>query len=431
MQSETRFLPYMSASQQSLFVAHLLQAVASLRSAHKTIPLVDNQAKDLESQLRKICQQLDILFGTFDIGLQRPIKPSSQFFPPQTTSTTQSNQLIYCSPAMQNLMKLAERAASSEAPVLITGETGVGKELIARMTHLHSSRRHARFVPVNCTAIPRELFETYFFGYKQGAFTGANRNQAGIIRAAAGGTLFLDEIGDLPLEIQPKLLRFLQDLEIQPVGDSFPLQVDVRIIAATNSSLEEAVAGGRFRSDLFYRLNIISLEVPPLRHRREDIPVLINFFLNKYAATDGNTCIRLTPEALSFLIEYDWPGNVRELSNVIQRLVSLADSEACISISDLPPALTQRKVKGEGSDATAKDEVDLHIPAPYISSSVTLAEAVEMLERRQVREALIRNEWNFAKAARQLGLSTFGLRKKYRRLFPQESSQQSRQLPSL
>ena len=202
---------------------------------------------------------------------------------------------------------------------------GVGR---ARNTRALESRRSKVFVPFNCTAVPKELSEGYLFGYRRGAFTGAVTDSAGVIRTAAGGTLFLDEIGDLPLDLQPKLLRFLQEGEIQPLGEQRPIKVDVRIIAATNTDLEEMVAQGRFREDLYYRLNVIRLRVPPLRERRSEIPTIVNYYINHYSAKFGRRDIQITPQAVDLLMVSDWPGNVRQLCNEIQRVVARAE-DAC------------------------------------------------------------------------------------------------------
>src|SRR5205085_10479054 len=201
---------------------------------------------------------------------------------------------IHSSPAMTKLVEEVHKIRSSDVTVLVTGESGTGKELVARAIHAISSRRAKVFVPFNCTAVPKELSEGYLFGYRRGAFTGAVSDSAGVIRTAAGGTLFLDENGDLPLDVQPKLLRFLQEGEIQPLGERRPVRVDVRILAATNTDLEEMVTEGRFREDLYYRLNVIRLRVPPLRERRSEIPTIVNYYVNHYSAKFGRRDIEIT-----------------------------------------------------------------------------------------------------------------------------------------
>ncbi|HVF57909.1 MAG TPA: sigma 54-interacting transcriptional regulator, partial [Pyrinomonadaceae bacterium] len=216
---------------------------------------------------------------------------------------------IHSSPAMTRLVDEVHKIRSSDVTVLVTGESGTGKELVARAIHALSSRRSKVFVPFNCTAVPKELSEGYLFGYRKGSFTGAVHDSPGMIRSAAGGTLFLDEIGDLPLDVQPKLLRFLQEGEIQPLGEQRPVKVDVRIIAATNTDLERMVEDGRFREDLYYRLNVIRLRVPPLRERRSEIPTIVNYYVNHYAERFGRRDVQVTPQAVDLLMVCDWPGN--------------------------------------------------------------------------------------------------------------------------
>src|SRR5204862_1159417 len=250
---------------------------------------------------------------------------------------------IHSSPAMTRLVEEVNKIRSSDVTVLVTGESGTGKELVARAIHALSSRRDKIFVPFNCTAVPKELSEGYLFGYRRGAFTGAVKDSDGVIRAASGGTLFLDEVGDLPIDVQPKLLRFLQEGEIQPLGEQRPIKVDVRIIAATNTDLEEMVTQSRFREDLYYRLNIIRLRVPPLRERRSEIPTIVNYYTNHYAAKFGRKDIQIAPPAIDLLIVADWPGNVRQLCNEVQRLVARAEDGSVITPEQLSPELRQMR----------------------------------------------------------------------------------------
>src|SRR5260370_34293218 len=228
---------------------------------------------------------------------------------------------IHSSPAMTSLVEEVHKIRSSDVTVLVTGESGTGKELVARAIHALSSRRDKIFVPFNCTAVPKELSEGYLFGYRRGAFTGAVKDSDGVIRTAAGGTLFLDEIGDLPIDVQPKILRFLQEGEIQPLCEQRPIKVDVRIIAPTNSDLEEMVAQSRVREDLYYRLNVIRLRVPPLRERRSETPTIVNYYVNHYSANFGRRDIQITPQAIDLLIVGEWPGNVRQLCNEVIHII--------------------------------------------------------------------------------------------------------------
>jgi two-component system response regulator HydG len=222
--------------------------------------------------------------------------------------------------------------------VLVTGESGTGKELIARALHFSSSRREGPFIPVNCAAIPETLIESELFGYVKGAFTDAGRGKMGLFAAAHGGTLFLDEIADMPMSLQPKLLRAIEDKRVRPLGATEEAAVDVRIIAATNSDLEGAIRNGRFRSDLYYRLATVTLSVPPLRERSEDIPLLIKHFLTRAAAEAGKAVPEIKPEAMSRLLRYRWPGNVRELQNAVQHGVILCRNDI-ITAKDLPPRI--------------------------------------------------------------------------------------------
>src|ERR1051325_6119423 len=257
---------------------------------------------------------------------------------------------IHSSPAMTRLVEEVHKIRSSDVTVLVTGESGTGKELVARAIHAISSRRAKVFVPFNCTAVPKELTEGYLFGYRRGAFTGAVKDSAGVIRAAAGGTLFLDEIGDLPIDVQPKLLRFLQEGEIQPLGEQRPIKVDVRIIAATNTDLEEMVAQGRFREALYYRLNVIRLRVPPLRERRSEIPTIVNYYINHYSAKFGRRDIEITPQAIDLLMVCDWPGNVRQLTNEIQRIIARAEDGTVITPDHLSPELRRTSAPATASN---------------------------------------------------------------------------------
>jgi len=310
---------------------------------------------------------------------------------------------IHSSPAMTQLVEEVHKIRSSDVTVLVTGESGTGKELVARAIHAISARRSKVFVPFNCTAVPKELSEGYLFGYRRGAFTGAVNDSPGVIRSAAGGTLFLDEIGDLPLDVQPKLLRFLQEGEIQPLGEQRPSKVDVRIIAATNTDLEDMVAQSRFREDLYYRLNVIRLRVPPLRERRSEIPTMVNYYINHYSARFGRKDIQITPQAVDLLMVSDWPGNVRQLCNEIQRTVARAEDGAVITPEQLSPELKRT------SSPTAPSASSIASMPNANLQNVTLAIALAEVERRMIADALRRHGGNISRAARELGLTRRGL----------------------
>jgi transcriptional regulator with GAF, ATPase, and Fis domain/Tfp pilus assembly protein PilF len=323
---------------------------------------------------------------------------------------------IHSSPAMTRLVEEVHKIRSSDVTVLVTGESGTGKELVARAIHALSSRRDKIFVPFNCTAVPKELSESYLFGHRRGAFTGAVADSPGVIRSAAGGTLFIDEVGDLPLDVQPKLLRFLQEGEIQPLGEQQPTKIDVRIIAATNTDLEELVAQGRFREDLYYRLNVIRLRVPPLRERRSEIPTIVNYYVNHYSSKFGRHDIHVTPQAVDLLMVGDWPGNVRQLCNEVQRIVARAENGNVITPEQLSPELRQMGVPlapPASVSVLARSNTGRAEIVPL--ENATLADALEEVERRMISDALRRHKGNISRAARELGLTRRGLYLKLRR----------------
>jgi hydrogenase-4 transcriptional activator len=317
---------------------------------------------------------------------------------------------IHSSPAMTRLVEEVHKIRSSDVTVLVTGESGTGKELVARAIHALSSRRDKVFVPFNCTAVPKELSEGYLFGYRRGAFTGAVKDSAGVIRTAVGGTLFLDEIGDLPLDVQPKILRFLQEGEIQPLGEQRPVKVDVRIIAATNSDLEEMVAQGRFREDLYYRLNVIRLRVPPLRERRSEIPTIVNYYVNHYSAKFGRSDIQITPQAIDLLMVAEWPGNVRQLCNEVQRVIARSEDGTIITPEQLSPELRHMGAPVTPPGTVTPISAGGTGPSGTVPlQNVTLADALAEVERRMIAEALRKHNGNISRAARELGLTRRGL----------------------
>jgi DNA-binding NtrC family response regulator/tetratricopeptide (TPR) repeat protein len=311
--------------------------------------------------------------------------------------------LIYRSEAMRRVVEQVISLRSSNITVLITGETGTGKELIARAIHAFSARAAAPFIPFNCASAPRELIESQLFGHRRGAFTGATADFPGVIGAAEKGTLFLDEIGELAREMQPKLLRFLQYGEIHRLGEATPRIANVRVIAATNRDLEEMVTAGDFRADLYYRLNVIQLHLPPLRARREEIPLLAEHFLARYSAEAEKPGITLAPSVMTLLKQYDWPGNTRQLENEIQRLVALAPADARVTPDLLSPHIS------------SLTRLRLLAPTAGLSRKQTLAEAVAETERQLISEALLRHKGNISKVAAELGVSRHGLRNMLRR----------------
>ena len=297
--------------------------------------------------------------------------------------------LVAKSNAMQSVFQIAAKAAQYKTTVLILGGSGTGKELIARAIHFEGDRSDMPLVPVNCGGIPETLMESELFGYKKGAFTGADRNKKGLFQEAEGGTIFLDEIGELPLALQVKLLRVLQENEIRMVGDSKSMQIDVRVIAATAKDLEQEVKKGTFREDLFYRLNVLSIAIPPLRDRREDIPLLCEHFVRRYNNRLGKNINSIAPAALSRLLEYNWPGNVRELENAIERAVVLAEDEL-LQPDHFPPELGQQ---------SGEDQLD------ELFDGHSLKAAQKLMEKKLITKALKKTNGNRTHAARLLEIS--------------------------
>jgi Nif-specific regulatory protein len=306
------------------------------------------------------------------------------------------SDIIGDSNAMKEIFRQLEKVIDTRATVCIEGETGTGKEVIASAIHYQGKRRDKLFVAQNCAAVPENLLESELFGHKKGAFTGADHDKKGLFEIADGGTLFLDEIGEMSLNLQAKLLRVLQEGEIRPVGATAAKSIDVRIICATNRSLEKEVEKGTFRQDLFYRLRVFPLRLPPLRERREDIPLLVEHFLRKYTVEMNKPVAGVTPEALDQLAAYSWPGNIRELENEVQRLVIQCDNEGFITPELLAPAV--RKVEGLLGRVAPKKG--------------TLKDMMEEVERWLLVEALRDHGGNKTKTAETLGITREGLHKK-------------------
>jgi two-component system response regulator PilR (NtrC family) len=310
---------------------------------------------------------------------------------------------------MSALRATIAKVARSQAPVYILGESGVGKELVARTIHEQGARAAGPFVPVNCGAIPAELMESEFFGHKKGSFTGAHADKPGLFQAASGGTLFLDEVAELPLQMQVKLLRAIQEKSVRPVGAPAEVPVDVRILSATHKDLGELVADGRFRHDLYYRINVIELRVPPLRERGDDLPHLAASILARLARSQGRPMPLLSPSALDALGHYGFPGNVRELENILERALALAEDDQ-ISASDLrlPQHNAPRLPGASAEPAEAVVDID---PA-----KAALPSYIEQLERAAIQKALEENRWNKTRTAAQLGITFRALRYKLKKL---------------
>ncbi|HEX8764375.1 MAG TPA: sigma-54 dependent transcriptional regulator [Candidatus Acidoferrum sp.] len=321
----------------------------------------------------------------------------NEFLRERVTTEDKLDGIIGTSAHIQDVLRMISRLKDTRTPVLISGESGTGKELVARAIHFRGSMAQTPFVAVDCGSLVPTLMESELFGYEKGAFTGATKSKAGLFQAANGGTIFLDEIGELPLEMQAKLLRVLQEKEVRPVGSNERETVDVRVIAATNRDLEAAYRAGTFRKDLYFRLNVVTVHVPPLRDRRSDIPVLVHHFLDRYAK---GSQIHVTPAAMKSLLQYDWPGNVRELENCIARAVTLGDG-LTIDVADLPPAIRSEQAES-GTLRTAE------------TSSLSTTALAEM-ERVTILRVFEQAHGDKALAGKMLGISRATLYRKLKR----------------
>jgi two-component system, NtrC family, response regulator AtoC len=321
----------------------------------------------------------------------------NEFLRERVTTEQSLDGIIGTSAHIQDVLRMISRLKDTRTPVLIAGESGTGKELVARAIHFRGSMAQTPFVAVDCGSLVPTLMESELFGYEKGAFTGAMRSKAGLFEAANGGTIFLDEIGELPLEMQAKLLRVLQEKEVRPVGSNEKVNVDVRVIAATNRDLEAAYRSGTFRKDLYFRLNVVTVHLPALRERRSDIPVLVHHFLERYAK---GSQIQVTPAAMKSLLQYEWPGNVRELENCIARAITLGD-QLTIDVKDLPPAIrTEQPESG-------------YAPSPESASLSTTALAE--MERMTILRVFEQARGDKALAGKMLGISRATLYRKLKR----------------
>ncbi|MGF2736539.1 sigma-54-dependent transcriptional regulator [Marinobacter sp. DUT-1] len=330
--------------------------------------------------------------------------------PDDEAETDEPGLLLGNSPQIRKLRNQTRKLARSQAPVFISGESGSGKELVARMIHLQGPRRDGPFVAVNCGAIPSELMESEFFGHKKGSFTGAVENKEGLFRSANGGTLFLDEVADLPLAMQVKLLRAIQEKAVRPVGDTKEVPVDIRVLSATHKNLPELVQEGNFRQDLFYRINVIELAVPPLRERPDDISLLASHILGRIAREYECDPATLTPDAIERLKAYDFPGNVRELENILERAFTLCDEDR-ISAVDLHLG------NGVQPAGAASGSADPGTDAPSVpEGEIDLEGFLENIERQAIEKALEATRWNKTAAAKRLGISFRALRYRLKKL---------------
>ncbi len=331
--------------------------------------------------------------------------------PAPPTQVEQQGRLLGSSPAMDALRNTLGKVARSQAPVYILGESGVGKELVARTIHEQGARAAGPFVPVNCGALPAELMESEFFGHKKGSFSGAYADHPGLFQAAHGGTLFLDEVAELPLHMQVKLLRAIQEKSVRPVGAAGEIPVDVRILSATHRDLGQLVEEGRFRHDLYYRINVIELRVPPLRERHEDLPELAAAILARLARSHGRPAPLLAPSALDALAGYNFPGNVRELENILERALALTETDS-IGADDLRLPQAASRAAGASTPAPALTEAVVDLP----NGNAALPSYIEQMERTAIQRALEENRWNKTRTAAQLGITFRALRYKLKKL---------------
>ncbi len=329
----------------------------------------------------------------------RRLSSEKQALQQQVEKTLELNNFIANSPSMIRILKMVRKVMNTPTTVLLLGETGTGKELLARIIHYNSNRKEHMFVVQNCGAIPDTLLQSELFGHTKGAFTGAHQNKEGLFETAHEGTVFLDEIGETSPAFQLGLLRVLQEGEIKALGANTTRKVNVRIIAATNRNLEKAISEGRFREDLYYRLSVFPIHLPPLRKRKEDIPDLVDFFIRKYAKRIGKTVDGISTEALDYLLHYSFPGNIRELENEIERMVTLAENDTTLDRSLLSPHFFR---------ATERQTAPLH-------QKRSLKKAVAHLEQQMIEQALANTGGNILKAADQLGISRVGLHKMLKR----------------
>ena len=367
------------------------------------VPLDDARAKLTALSFYRVLKQILAIghsepgFGDYEIGWTG------------NESSRAAQGQVFSSESMVAILMTLKRVAPTDVSVLITGETGTGKEVIAKTIHEYSRRATSPFLALNCAAVPKDLMESQLFGHRKGAFSGAAESYQGIVRAANGGTLFLDEIGEIPFDMQAKLLRFLEMNEVHPVGESHPVKVNVRLIFATNGDLEDAVNQNRFRQDLYYRLNVIPINVPPLRERRDDVPALVHLFSQRFAAEFDKEPLRFSSTAMELLILYSWPGNIRQLANEVRRLSALMESGSCVEPEHLSPPLQARPMRARPDAGEDAPQMRIRIDQP-------LEKATADLESEMIKRALQKAGGRVSDAASSLGISRKGLYLKRLRL---------------
>jgi two-component system response regulator PilR (NtrC family) len=396
-----------------------LDLVAWIQEVHAHVPVAVITAHgNVESAVRALkLGAFDFVSKPLDLGVLRKLVAKAIKLAdrsgPNAPAPAHGPQLLGHSPAMASLRELIARVARSQAPVHITGESGTGKELVARLIHETGARADAPFVPVNCGAIPSELMESELFGHKRGSFTGAIADKRGLVHSAEGGTLFLDEVADLPLHMQVKLLRLIQEKTVRPIGEQREVPVDVRVLSATHKSLSELVAQGRFREDLYYRIDVIEIRVPALREHAEDIPELADAMLRRLSARIGARLPSMTELARAALQRYAFPGNVRELENILERAIALSAS-GVIDLEDL-----QLRQPAAATVAAEPARLDGAARSPQLadaSARTALGDQLENIERAAIVKALEQTRYNKTAAAKLLGMSFRALRYRVKKL---------------
>ncbi len=403
-----------------------LDLVAWIQELHADVPVAVITAHgNVESAVRALkLGAFDFVSKPLDLGMLRKLVAKAIKLGDRRGTATpvplHAPRLLGHSPAMASLRELVARVARSQAPVHITGESGTGKELVARLIHDSGARADAPFVPVNCGAIPSELMESELFGHKRGSFTGAIADKRGLVQSAEGGTLFLDEVADLPLHMQVKLLRLIQEKTVRPIGEQREVPVDVRVLSATHKNLSELVAQGRFREDLFYRINVIEIRVPALREHAEDIPELADAMLQRLSARIGAQLPTATAEARALLQRYAFPGNVRELENILERAIALSAS-GVIDVEDLqlrqPAAAPAAELAGAGVAGSGQVQSPAAAASAASAAPATaLGDQLENMERAAIVKALEQTRYNKTAAAKLLGMSFRALRYRIKKL---------------
>lgn len=383
-----------------------LDLVEYIQFNHPALPVAVITAHgNMESAIRALKNgAFDFVSKPLDLQVLRSLINTALKLAKQEGRDRRSRHILLGdSQKMREIRSKITKLARNQAPIFISGESGTGKELVARLIHAMSPRSEKPFVAVNCGAIPHDLMESEFFGHKKGSFTGAVGDKQGLFQAAHGGTLFLDEVADLPLSLQVKLLRAIQEKSVRPLGESREIPVDVRIVSATHKNLAKMVRNGDFRQDLFYRINVIEMHVPPLRERRSDIPALVDHILGKLTSA-GDGKIELSPEALNALLSYPFPGNVRELENILERAVALCDGHRILADDLNLPETT------ETASPAAREE------RPVGEHVLSLENYMDEVEKQAIVKALEKTRWNRTAAAKQLGVTFRALRYKLKKL---------------